>query len=118
MRSFILTAAILLTLQGCDSARSTQPSQPTQPTQPNTQRFVPIASPTPLFSGMQPAHFALDTATGRLCKSWDWNAPQHELNDLPACYSLTRMEGWEFGPDGRLRKKRNPYRDDEPSPKQ
>src|SRR5690242_6532515 len=104
MKLLTLTAAILLSLQACNLTTPTRPPRPPQSTEPSAQRFVPITSPSPLFDGMQPAHFALDTATGRLCKSWEWNAPQNELNALPVCYSLTRVEVWERGPGGEIRK--------------
>ena len=115
MKSFMLTAAILLALQACDSAKA--PPQTTQPLELSAGRFIPIASPSALFDGIQPAHFALDTSSGRLCKPWEWNVPENELNALPICYRLARVEVWERGPDGKIRKKADPLGILEPAQK-
>jgi hypothetical protein len=78
---WLFGSLILLVMFGCTK------SQP-PPAPAFQQRFVPISSPTPLFDGMQPAHFALDTKTGKICKTWAWNNPNSELNNVDLCYIL------------------------------
>jgi len=67
--------------------------QTNQPRQSETdtldfQRFIPINSPNPLIEGVQPGNVALDTRTGRICKSWDWQQSSSSLNSIPECYKI------------------------------
>jgi hypothetical protein len=49
------------------------------------QRFVPIADASGAVYNL-----ALDTQTGRLCKTWPWNhnAKDAGLDDLPTCEAI------------------------------
>lgn len=91
MRLLIVTTILLLGLQACNPVKQ---AEPVVNSEPCYQRFIPIASPTPLFAGMQPANFALDTSTGQLCKTWDWvsvGSPRSEVNGLPECRTLAQV---------------------------
>jgi hypothetical protein len=56
---------------------------------PSFQRFLPIP-PQPQFMEGLPAadHFALDTKTGQLCKTYDWDIPRSDTNPIPTCRDL------------------------------
>ncbi len=55
----------------------------------NYQRFLPIPTETAGIYGVPSAnHFALDTATGQLCKTFPWNIPDNSFNQIPLCRDL------------------------------
>jgi hypothetical protein len=80
-----LTAALFLFQQadGCDDAKPTP--APTPP--PPINRFVPVAN-------HGSSDVALDTATGQLCRTWEWqyrganNPMAGGIDTLPTCLSL------------------------------
>ena len=74
-----------LVFSSCKPARE---SHLTESATSDFQRFVPIPSPTPLFEGVAPGNVALDTKTGNLCKTWDWNEKSSALDGLPECQKV------------------------------
>jgi len=67
---------------GCEQKAEKQ--NPT-PAEPPIQRFVPVPS-------HGSADVALDTKTGSLCRTWNWeyknNPDAHGLDNLALCYDL------------------------------
>lgn len=67
---------------GCDQRTDKQTPQPSDPP---VQRFVPVTS-------HGSADVALDTKTGALCRTWNWeyknNPETHGLDDLVLCNDL------------------------------
>jgi hypothetical protein len=72
-----IATLLAVLLQGC--AALTTPSS-SQAVQQPYQRFVPAAA--------SDRDFALDTKTGKLCKTWRWTVADSALNDLPECVAL------------------------------
>ena len=70
-----LATFLALTLQGCTLTQSPPPVLP-QP----YQRFVPVAT--------SDRDFALDTKTGKLCKTWGWSIADSALSSLAECAEL------------------------------
>jgi hypothetical protein len=57
------------------------------------QRFVPISANETMLQGVLSSFLALDTKTGKLCRTWDfgWEHPtptQKSMQDLPTCEGL------------------------------
>lgn len=78
---------LLVALGSC--VRPSQINEPAHQTATfDFQRFVPISSSTPLYEGVHTANFALDTKTGRMCKTWDWAVLGNSIGELPLCYSI------------------------------
>jgi hypothetical protein len=73
---------VLLQANGCDNA----PTKPTVPEKPAAyQRFVPIPRQPENLQGVPwSGAFALDTKTGQLCKTYDWESTSN-LQGLPLC---------------------------------
>jgi hypothetical protein len=71
----------MLLLAGCDVL----PKKEWQPPHvPEFQRFIPLPENHP--GDTLPGAVALDTATGKLCKTYKWSVPNMEL---PSCAELT-----------------------------
>jgi hypothetical protein len=73
-------------VSGCD-LRERQPQhaqQPTQPPQPY-QRFLPIQTDNKQYLGF----FALDTQTGLLCRTAEWDS-RYKGQEVPTCSSLAK----------------------------
>ena len=67
---------LALILQGCTLTQTPPPPVLPQP----YQRFVPVAT--------SDRDFALDTKTGKLCKTWSWSIADSALSGLPECAEL------------------------------
>ena len=78
----LIIVASSVTISSCGL---TKDSRTTETATTDFQRFVPIATTTPSFEGVQPGNLALDTKTGTLCKTWDWNLASSSLNGLAEC---------------------------------
>jgi hypothetical protein len=66
---------------------------------PNSEqigRFVPLPEypGNPLITGVPRPYVALDTSTGRLCKTWDWNIPGSGLNNIENCIEFVPLSTW------------------------
>ncbi len=91
MSKATLALLFVLLLQACPDSNKPTPQPPTVP----NQRFVPIGPPTGVVVGVPwHGHFALDTKTGQLCRTWDWELkdakgkPQEPWSELPTCMYL------------------------------
>jgi hypothetical protein len=88
MKILVLFAALLLQqANGCDPPA--KPPAPAAMTKHPIQRFVPVEAA--LHEGV-----ALDTVTGRLCRTWNWSYKEPSLNggmdNLIACYQIYKDE--------------------------
>lgn len=86
MRLISMVVSLTLLLASCNLQKPT--AEPKETATLDFQRFVPLPSSTPLVDGVQAGNLALDTKTGRLCKSWEWLQANTELNELPECYKI------------------------------
>ena len=77
MTRLSLTVLLALTWQGCTQF-APPPAAPPPPQQ--YQRFIPAATAD--------RDFALDTKSGKLCKTWNWTITDSPLNALPECADL------------------------------
>jgi len=75
-----------------EAANTSIPSPPPRP----VQRFVPLPefAGMPLVYGVPRPFLALDTASGKLCRTWDFTWPnpsemQRSIQDLPECETLS-----------------------------
>ena len=71
-------------------------STPSPPKPRPVQRFVPLPefAGMPLLYGVPRPFLALDTASGKLCRTWDFSWPnpsetQKSIQDLPTCETLS-----------------------------
>jgi len=96
MLSRIAFVTLLLSLAGCADQTPTKaaeaaPLQNKENPSSRVQRFVPIQYSQAV--GMPwPGFFALDTQTGKLCRTTDvtWSGQQNSIfNNLPLCSDLT-----------------------------
>ncbi|HEX4032704.1 MAG TPA: hypothetical protein VHX20_20255 [Terracidiphilus sp.] len=82
----VVTFALIQQPTGCDQPT---PKETLKPAEPPIRRFEPVTS-------HGTSDVALDTKTGRLCRTWDWeyknNPEANDLNDLPTCYSIFTSE--------------------------
>jgi hypothetical protein len=91
MRSaaFLLPALILLQSDACDQKNASSPSPAKHFLTRPAHRFENVSSTGNL-------GVALDTMTGRWCRTWDWNyigkPDANGLNTLPTCYELFTSE--------------------------
>jgi hypothetical protein len=88
-----------LTIAGCESSDNGRVQPANAPlVEPRTlpyQRFVPINYAPANLSGVPwSGAFALDTKTGNLCRTYDWEYgnPTNILNQLPLCNALFHAE--------------------------
>lgn len=81
----VIAASVFIFQQanGCDEQKA--PKEVSQREEPPIRRFEPVTS-------HGTSDVALDTKTGQLCRTWDWEyrnkSDVHDLNDLPTCYSI------------------------------
>ncbi len=74
------------------SIRSKPQKAPTVSTSVGYQRFVPIPPQFQAIQGLPSSnHFALDTKTGRLCKTYDWDIRNSDTDLIPVCWDLTGL---------------------------
>ena len=96
MRLVLIAAVLFLTscdkMQPVEAKASLAAAVHEMPPTHDYQRFIPISQEGrgefPLIKLVPVSYLALDTATGMLCKTWDWNVPGSELNGLDACLTL------------------------------
>ena len=86
------TALLLLSVSGCSALDQQKPATTPEPkVQTVCQRFVPVSPSSGLAQGV-PWHgfFALDTQTGQLCRTTDFefSSSRIDWNTLPACTLL------------------------------
>jgi len=83
-----LLVLVVLTLVFVATPSFPQKAQPVS-TSAGYQRFLPIRPESPPIQGIPPSnHFALDTETGQLCKSFPWNFQSNPFNQIPVCRDL------------------------------
>jgi|SRR5579864_5655236 len=84
---------IAITGFGCSDYQPTTAAAAPAPVpySPKERRFETI-NPSPSVVGWPIGGYALDTKTGRLCRTWDWVIKQKDGSELPTntptCYSL------------------------------
>lgn len=86
----------MLTLTGC--AEFQKPAESSRPrSSAQIHRFIPVRSTIPAFSGIPLFYLAIDSATGSLCRTWDFHYNNEGTTEavlsktLPTCMSLTEV---------------------------
>jgi hypothetical protein len=82
----IILAATLLQQTGCDQPAPKPAAAPAAQDQTHYQRFIPIPRETFIVGAPLSWSVALDTMTGRLCRTYDMQMKGWE--SVPLCYQL------------------------------
>lgn len=95
----IYCCAVLIIVAGCDVQRPEKSQGPGPPAGQYFQRFVPVpeTGTIGLLYGVPRPFVALDTVTGKLCRTWNfsWPSPsdvQRVIQELPVCADLYEID--------------------------